>query len=480
MRLPLCTLFFLLTSAHLLSAQAGFKVYDYPDDAPVSPYYRVFVNGVETHVYFNPIGSIAIFEMDQPVTVEIECVNTVKYAIARPLSAEVKAEVADNRVTLKLDKPSQLSVEMNGLLREKLFIFAHSPKEKPRNTRNLQVFAAGRTHEVGLVWLESGDHVYIEGGAVVKGLFIIEDAEDVTIEGPGIIEASIYEEVKFSEGYRARVVQINDSRNVTLKDFLISDGRTWQVVPNRSEDITIDGIKIISDDGGDDGIDVLRSSNVVIRNCFIHTKDDCIAIKSHTADAQLRGTNNVLIENCIFWNTIWGNGFEIGFELRAEKIHDITLRDSDFIHVEKGAVLSIHNADWAVVENVLFADLRIEDARQKLFDYAIFWTWWSQDAPRQSQYEERYQQGGLWDNVMDFQPGEKELYARNRGHIRNIVARNIRIVDGGLPFSIVSGFDANHLVEDVLFEDIYLYDQKLVTKEALKLVEEYSRNIEVR
>ncbi len=463
-----------------LQAQAGFKLYDYPEDAPRSPYYRVFINGEEAHVYSNPIGSMVIFEMDESVTVEIECMNTVKYAIARPLSADVTAQVANNRVTLELDEPAQLSVEMNGLLRYKLFIFAHSPKEKPRNGRNVQVFEAGKTHEPGLVWLESGDHVYIEGGAVVKGLFIIEDAEDVTIEGPGIIEASVRQEIDFPEGYRARVIQINDSRNVTLKDFLISDARTWQVVPNRSEDITIDGIKIISDDGGDDGIDVLRSSNVVIRNCFIHTKDDCIAIKSHSADEQLRGTNNVLIEDCIFWNTIWGNGFEIGFELRAEKIHDITLRNCDFIHVEKGAVLSIHNADWAVVENVLFENIRIEDARQKLFDYAIFWTWFSQDAPRQSQYEQRYQQGGLWDNIMTFQPGEKELYARNRGYIRNIVARKIHIVDGGLPFSIVSGFDESYLVEDILFEDIYLYDHKLDTKEALKLVEEYSRNVEVR
>lgn len=38
----------------------------------------------------------------------------------------------------------------------------------------------------------------------------------------------------------------------------------------------------------------------------------------------------------------------------------------------------------------------------------------------------------------------------------------LRIVDGGLPFSILSGFDDNHRVENVVIDGHYLYDRALI------------------
>ena len=81
-----------------------------------------------------------------------------------------------------------------------------------------------------------------------------------------------------------------------------------------------------------------------IRNCFIRTKDDCIAIKS-TGDELRRGTRNIDVADCVFWNAEWGNALEIGFELRTDEIRDIVFEDCDVIHVEDGAVFSIHNGD---------------------------------------------------------------------------------------------------------------------------------------
>jgi len=457
------------------------KTYAYPEEVTASDTFQVWVNGERCFVYQNPIASMAVFEMgDEPVSIKIAYRDTVKHAMVRPLSSGIEATVEHGQIAMDIDQPGTYSVELNGLLEDKLFLFANPPVESPDASDERLHYESGKLHEPGIVFLKSGDRVVIEGGAVVRGLFVIEDAQDVAIEGPGIIDASIGAEMEFPEGYRNRVIQIDDSENVRLKHFVISDARTWQIVPNRSRSLLIEGVKIVSNDGGDDGMDLVRSSDIHIRNCFVHTKDDCIAIKSHTPDETLRATHDVLIEDCVFWNTQWGNGFEIGFELRTERIHDITLRDSDFIHVEKGAVLSIHNADWAVVEDILFEDIRVEDARQKLLDFAVFWTWWSLDAPREKEYEARYQQGGLWDNVMSFKPGEKAIYARNRGHIRNIMVKNLQIVDGGLPFSIFSGFDENHLVENVKIEGLFLYDRRLSTLQEARVVEEHARSIEIR
>lgn len=465
-------------SMSLTSLWGELKTYSYPEEVTASDTFQVWVGGEPCFVYQNPVASFAAFEMGEgPVEVKVLYRDTAKHAMVRPLWSGITAIVEDGQIVMDIDQPGTYSVELNGLFEDKLFLFANPPVESPDVSDGRLHYESGKLHEPGIVFLKSGDRVFIEGGAVVRGLFVIEDAQDVVIEGPGIIDASILADIEFPEGYRKRVIQMNDSEKITLKHFIISDGRNWQIVPNRSHSIEINGVKIVSNDGGDDGIDIVRSSDVEIRNCFIHTKDDCIAIKSHTPDEQLRATHKVLIEDCVFWNTIWGNGFEIGFELRTDRVHDITLRNSDFIHVEKGAVLSIHNADWAIVEDVLFENIRVEDARQKLLDFAIFWTWWSLDAPRQSEFEARYQQGGLWDNVMNFKPGEKAIHARNRGHIRNITVENLQIVDGGLPFSIFQGFDENHRISNVTIKDLYLHGNLIETAAEAKLVSEFADGV---
>lgn len=460
---------------------AGAAPFAYPTDAPRSGAYRVFVNDREVFVYENPVGSIAIFEMDGPVDVRVESANIVRHVVARPLSAGIRPDWGGKAAHLSLPRPMQLSVEFNGLIRDPLFLFAHPVIEAPRENRRgrLLFFEGGKTHEPGVVRLRNHDEVFLEGGAVVKGVFLADGATDIKIHGPGIIDASVGPELEMPAGFRRRVISLLDCENVVLKDFCISDGRTWQIVPNRSRDILIDGVKIISNDGGDDGIDVVRSQKVEIRNSFFHTKDDCIAIKAHSPDPQLRPSRDILIRNNIFWNARWGNGFEIGFELRTpEPIANIRLSDCDFIHVEKGAVLSIHNADYAVVEDVVFENIRVEDARQKLLDFAIFWTKFSEDGPKsEAELERRYQHGGVWDNVMEFTEEERPAIAARRGHIRNITVRNLRIVDGGLPFSIFSGFDADHQVEGVTIENIRLYDQRIDTPEALKLFTEFTQGV---
>lgn len=478
MKSSLAFLFVLCTQVSTLDASA--TLYSYPSDAPRSDNYRVFVDGKETFVYENPIGSFVIFDMNGPVDIRIESTTIVRHVVARPLSAGVHPVWGGQAVELELESPTQLSVEFNGLLRDPLFIFAHPEIKRPEPGPKVRVFEAGRIHEPGVVHLRSNDHVFIEGGAVVRGLFLAENASNVTISGPGIIDASVQETLRFPDGYRTRVISLLDCEEVTLQDFCISDGRTWEIVPDRCRDVTIRNVNIVSNDGGDDGIDLVRSSQVIVQGCFIHTKDDCIAIKAHSPDAQVRGTHNVVIEGCVFWNTDWGNGFEIGFELRSERIHDITVRDCDFIHVEKGAVLSIHNADFAIVEDIHFENIRVEDARQKLLDFAILWTKYSMDGPQsESELTRRYQHGGVWDNVMNFDPGEKELYARNRGHIRNVTVRNLQIVDGGLPFSVFNGFDEDHLVRDIRLENIRLYERRLKTREDLKLFTEYAEEIHI-
>jgi len=123
------------------------------------------------------------------------------------------------------------------------------------------------------------------------------------------------------------------------------------------------------------------TSNISHDRCFIRTKDDCIAIKANFEYPPEEIVENIKVTDCVFWNALWGNALEIGFELRAQEVKNIEFSNCDVIHVEAGAVISIHNADQSVVHDVLFNNIRIEDARHKLFDMVILLSQYSVDGP---------------------------------------------------------------------------------------------------
>jgi polygalacturonase len=66
-----------------------------------------------------------------------------------------------------------------------------------------------------------------------------------------------------------------------MEGITVYNCKTWDIVPVLCNNVKINNIKIVSDNGSDDGIDIVSTKNVIVSNSFIHTKDDCIAVKSH-------------------------------------------------------------------------------------------------------------------------------------------------------------------------------------------------------
>jgi hypothetical protein len=112
---------------------------------------------------------------------------------------------------------------------------------------------------------------------------------------------------------------------------------------------------------------------------------------------------------------------------------NIAFRDCDVIHCDDGAVMSIHNGDRSVVTDVIFEDIRVEDARQKLFDLAVFLSQYSVDSPDEKSKEFVYQ-NGPWDGLVHVPADKKKEHARFRGQIRNVTFKDIQVVDGIFPF----------------------------------------------
>jgi polygalacturonase len=88
----------------------------------------------------------------------------------------------------------------------------------------------------------------------------------------------------------------------------------------------------------------------LIDNCFIRTKDDCIAIKAgvnYFTDFESGGNvKNVTVQNSVFWNGTWGNGLEIGFETRAGTMENIVFRNLDMWNGAAPSLFTTATGPW--------------------------------------------------------------------------------------------------------------------------------------
>jgi hypothetical protein len=234
-------------------------------------------------------------------------------------------------------------------------------------------------------------------------------------------------------------------------------------------------VKIVSGNNSDDGIDVVRSRDVTITGCFIRTKDDCIAVKTIADPPSRIGTEKLVVTNNVFWNAEWGNALEIGFELRNSHVRDILFRDCDVIRVERGATFSIHNGDSATVSNVCFENIRVEDSRDKLVDLAIFVSQYSVNRP--AELRPPYDFDRRWGGVLTLTPEQRLEQAKFRGHIRDIVFKDIQVVGGPQPHSISHGWDAEHAVENITFDSLWIDGQKITSAEEGRITLENTKNV---
>jgi len=405
--------------------------YDAPKKGVVSaPEFELEVNGQKVFVYNTNSAALAYFSFEGKVDVKVRFLAPVYNFDIRPKSRNIVAESYRNEIHFSLEKPENLSIEINKNLKRPLFIFANLLEKNipDRNDTNVIFFEGGKIHTPGILTVKSNQTVYIAGGAIVQGSFKTDKGSNIKIIGRGIIDNCIYKEQE------ARPIEINESSDVLLEGFIIAEAKHWCCASFASRNITYRNIKIVSDNPVDDGIDIVGSQNVLVDGCFIRTRDDCVAVKAgityFTKFFSGANVDNIVVQNSVMWNGIWGNGLEIGFETRADTIKNITFKNCDIIHVEgPEGTFTIHNGDRAVVKNVLYEDIRVEDSRGWLIDFKILKSRYSKDTVR--------------------------------GKIENVRFKNITVEGDQFPYSQLLGFDETSRIKDVSIENFVIHGTKV-------------------
>lgn len=463
------------------SAFAQVTTWQPPEGFSSQKYYQVKVNGVEIPVYDTPIASYALFDFKGEVNIEVNTMFDVRWVDIRPLRWELKPEyTGDNSFRFNIKEPANLSVELNGRIRQQpLFIFAGEPeKDRPsKNDKDVIWFEAGKLYDNVKLELQDNQTVYIEGGVVVQGYIFAEGKKNIKICGRGILDGSFN---KTTPGNNNRFLNFIDCENITIDGITLHNGTTWQIATFHCNNVHIANTRLVSESASDDGLDICRCTNVIIDNVFAHTKDDCVAIKSHKDYPATHPTDNILVKNCVFWNSIWGNAIEIGFELYSDEVKNIRFENIDIIHVEDGAAMSIHNAGQAHVHNVVFENIRVEDARQKLFDVAIFYSQWGPDGNRDPEFTTKYYLHGAWDGVQKIPEGKEEYHRQFRGTVSNILFKDIQVVGGLLALSVFHGFDTEKSVSDIKIENLSYMGKKLNDLENAKIRQQNTKNLKIK
>ena len=319
-----------------------------------------------------------ICTIDDELNIELEYDEPIKSAVIRPLSAGISYTYKENKVYVNLKKAVNISVEVNDELDNAILFFANNERETEKDKYvNFIKFEKG-VHYTDVLTIDKNDtEIYIEEGAVVNGKILINNADNVKIFGGGVLTMKNYS--RAAAGDKTKCLDINNSRNVKIYDIGLFDSAGWTCRVFNCDNVKIENVKIIGCRGNSDGIDVCGSRNVHVSECFIRTYDDSFVVKGFDTG----NVENVLFEKSVLWNDM-ARPMEVGVELRCEEVKDIVFRDIDVIHsLTSYPIFGIHHGDRAIVSNIHFENIRIENAPGgQLFDFRITDSVWNKDSKK--------------------------------------------------------------------------------------------------
>ena len=376
------------------------------------------------------------FPWHKAATLRVCSAVPVRSAIVRPAGAGIAARIADGVIELEITRPAKLSLEINGSTENNLLILPEEGMDAPApEGTNVVCFPEG-VREAGIVTIDRDDTiVYFAPGAYVHGKLTLSGCSRVTVCGYGVLSMERYPYE--SRPVYARCIDAVGCRDLVIRDLTIMDSNDWSLRVMGCEDVLVDNVKIFGCRGNSDGVDVCGSRRVTVQNVFTRVWDDSLVVKAlDTGDAE-----DITFRHCVLWND-FARPMEVGVELRADRVHRVKFEDIDVLHMPTGyPVMGIHHGDRAVVSDITFENIRIEDAPgAQLFDLRITPSYWNRDT--------------------------------KMGCIRDVTFRNIRVLGAPgltqlMSDSRVEGWDEKHNICGVTVENIDLCGKTPASAEAL-------------
>lgn len=245
---------------------------------------------------------------------------------------------------------------------------------------------------------------------------------------------------------------------MNVEDVIFLNSNAWTFNSYESKDGRIHNIKIISPRPNGDGITLQSCENFLVEDSFVRSWDDSLVIKNYGDN-----TNNITFKNIQLWTDL-AQSMEIGYETNKgnkenSKISNIAFEDITVLYNFHKPVISIHNGDDALVEEILFQNITVENAlmgrgdageNNQLIDFGIM-------------------NNGGWSTT------------KERGQIKNVTIDGVDVLSGDFPPSKIAGFDETHTIEDVTIKNLNILGKPMKNFESGKfeIDEQTTKNITI-
>ena len=411
------------------------------------------------------------FSLDGKTTVTVR-VKDMTECVVRPLSAGVDVKCEDGEAKFVLGSAGNYSVEPNGDAKKAFFLFVSDIEEELSESGNVIRFEKGIHTSANdsritndTVYLSSNTTVIFDEGSVVRARFVANGANGITLKGKGIIDGSTFER-NASTGAVKVPLDFNYCSNLKFEDFSVLDPAGWCVNWYFCTDSGIDGVKIITSRSNGDGISLQSCKNIEVKNCFLRTWDDSLVVKNYPnfSNKSIEGeTRNIRFSDCTVWTDL-AQSMEIGYETIGEVMQDIVFSNITVLHNFHKPVMSIHNANNAVVKNVTYDTITVEDASMGRGD------------------------AGSNNQLIEFATEYSQTWSTNHkttalGRVDGVTVKNISVIDGNIVMNVRiagsvdtrSGYgNSVHRIDNVTLENIWIQGKAMKSNYAYLSVNRYA------
>lgn len=431
---------------------------------------------------FGGAEGFVTFAFSGEVELRVTLPEVVRQAVVRPsLRDRVETRATDRTLSFRLNRPRYLTVEVNYLPPEvgpvpryTLYVLADAPevdapradeptvKALPAGPHALNDFLPGEkttlfleagVHTVagGVVPLYSGKTLYLAAGAILRARVIGENVRQAQLRGRGILDGSPFPREPGdwrSEGEQGFIF-LRRGDGITIDGPIIYNCPYWNIVAFGTTHLTIRNHKAITWKVNNDGVQPRSCTDLLVEHCFLKCADDCIAIKTRRA-AEM-ASRRLVFRDLVLWNDIPGNPMEIGHTSQADLLEDVTFQNIEVIHSEGQAhTIDMCIIDHCAVRKIRYENIFVEGTKVRDIGLRIATSRYTTDA--------------------------------QRGRIQDVTIRGY-FSDESPQGGEITGFDPEHLVENISIENFVIFAQdparRQVVKEldALGLKLQHARNV---
>jgi hypothetical protein len=264
------------------------------------------------------------FSFDGSVQIEVTRLSgSATGAEVRPLAAGIVPVISSSSVKFAISKPGKFWIKFPGMEEHPLFIFADPPETDvpDRRSPNVVWFEGGKVHEIGEKFkVHSGQTIYLEGGAYVKGTLTGHNVRNVTVRGRGILSGIDIPRKPGVAGIPWNLIQFDGSGDQSVEGITCIQPPHF-VLLSRGQ-FTVKNAKLFGwyhqTDGWGGG------DQALIEDSFLKVNDDVVKFYGE----------NQIARRLVIWQQVNGAPFQLGWGGDSQNATQCLAEDITIIRTE--------------------------------------------------------------------------------------------------------------------------------------------------